>query len=472
MKYFSLLAIIFSSTVALSQSPIIGGSSGPTFIAPAIMKKLNSKPSPPSAGYSKLYFNNNEKLYRLQSDGTEVLIDLSGNAKTASAFDHYPSGCVSNSFASSIDTGGNLSCSKPSISLLSQVFDVLPILSGGTNNPALDTTAGGVLTTDGTKIISTGPGVAGQILQSSGSSAAFAFPLPPTVSRATAGGVGTGGFATITAQQGWLIDITAGLSTALTSGATYTNNGNSYTSLVSLASGTTGQVLFVSGSGVTSGTTLTLTSASGTGPTTITISQTTPLSPLALYLFTTPTTPRTPLYLEVEMVGSGGGGGGGNVSGGNSGSGSFFGISLLIASPGAAGGLTNAGPSAGGGFTVNSPAIDMGSVIGGDGTSGCTTGGQFPAAGGGGTSFLGGSGGGSVNNGTGSAGKANTGSGGGGGCTGNNFCAGGGAASGTVRALIPNPSATYYYTIGVAGAAVSTGGAGASGGITIKAGYQ
>lgn len=47
------------------------------------------------------------------------------------------------------------------------------IAGGGTNNGSLAVTAGGVLTTDGTKVINTGAGIAGQFLQSNGSTTSW-----------------------------------------------------------------------------------------------------------------------------------------------------------------------------------------------------------------------------------------------------------------------------------------------------------
>ena len=50
-------------------------------------------------------------------------------------------------------------------------FATLPISKGGTNNGSLGVTAGGVLYTDGSKVVNVGAGTAGQLLKSNGSSA-------------------------------------------------------------------------------------------------------------------------------------------------------------------------------------------------------------------------------------------------------------------------------------------------------------
>lgn len=55
--------------------------------------------------------------------------------------------------------------------LTTGVTGVLPIANGGTNNGSLAVTAGGVLYTDGTKVVNVGAGTSGQVLQSNGASA-------------------------------------------------------------------------------------------------------------------------------------------------------------------------------------------------------------------------------------------------------------------------------------------------------------
>ena len=67
------------------------------------------------------------------------------------------------------------------VSLTSGVTGTLPIANGGTNNSALAVTAGGVLYTDGTKVVNVGAGTSGQVLTSAGASA-------PTWSSAGGGG--------------------------------------------------------------------------------------------------------------------------------------------------------------------------------------------------------------------------------------------------------------------------------------------
>lgn len=66
-----------------------------------------------------------------------------------------------------------------------------PIANGGTNNASLAVTAGGVLYTDGSKVVNVGAGTSGQVLQSNGASA-------PTWG--TAGGGGLNGMTTFTSS--------------------------------------------------------------------------------------------------------------------------------------------------------------------------------------------------------------------------------------------------------------------------------
>jgi hypothetical protein len=54
------------------------------------------------------------------------------------------------------------------VSLTADVSGVLPIANGGTNNGSLAVTAGGVLYTDGSKLVNMGAGISGQVLTSAG----------------------------------------------------------------------------------------------------------------------------------------------------------------------------------------------------------------------------------------------------------------------------------------------------------------
>lgn len=185
------------------------------------------------------------------------------------------------------------------------------------------------------------------------------------------------------------------------------------------------------------------------------------------------TTPANVKYLKVTMVGGGASGSGGNGSGGsNAGGNTTFGTSLLTANGGSAAANVIATLN-GGSFTVNSPAINVGSVNGGSGSGSNTAGGGH-----GGVSFFGGSGGGGTgptpSSFGGTAAAANSGSGGGGGGDNGSTLLGGpgGGAGGTVIAIIPNPSASYSYSVGAGGTAGSNGGAGGSGVIIVEEYYS
>jgi hypothetical protein len=79
-------------------------------------------------------------------------------------------------FANSVNASGQAS-------LTTGVTGTLPIANGGTNNGSLAVTAGGVVYTDGSKLVNVGAGSSGQVLTSAGSGA-------PTWATAAGGGIG------------------------------------------------------------------------------------------------------------------------------------------------------------------------------------------------------------------------------------------------------------------------------------------
>lgn len=297
----------------------------------------------------------------------------------------------------------------------------------------------------------------------------------PTVSRAVSTASGTGGFGGATV--GYLFTCSAANATI---GATYTNNGNTYTVLATIAGGTQ---LFCSQAAAptASGT---LTKATGTGDASITFSAN---QTLATY-----TTPAGALSLEIEGVGGGGGGSGsGTTTNGNAGNGltTAFGPLLLIGNGGAGIAFGNSSTAAGGTVSIAAGPLILASVTGGDGTGGASNQSASSELVGspGAPSAYGGAGGGgfglSAGGGTGRAAIANTGSGGGGaGCasTVNSSSGGGGACGGYFKVIINNPAATYVYCVGTGGAAgpagngvgPAAGGAGAIGVLAIKESYQ
>lgn len=281
-------------------------------------------------------------------------------------------------------------------------------------------------------------------------------------------------FLTQPTRTGWLFTVNTANATV---GATYTNNGNTYTVLGTISSGTQ---LFTSGANVTSGSTLT--KASGTGDSTITFTASN-----ALGTYTVPSSPRTPLYLKIKMVGGGGGGSGSGTASGSSataGATSYFGANLLSGGGGGAGiwqGSGGAGGAASLGTGPSGLALSGGS---GNGPNfNVIVNSNEPNGGSGGNSVFGGGGGGGGPAGVGLAGGANTGGGGGGGGAPNlaNVWSGtGGGAGGSVDALIVPSAATYPILIGTGGIAGTAGsgansqpgGAGGSGNIDVEEYYQ
>lgn len=233
-----------------------------------------------------------------------------------------------------------------------------------------------------------------------------------------------------------------------TSGATYTNNGITFTVFQTLAAGT---VLICSANGAptVSGT---LTKATGSGDATI-----------AFYAY------RKPAYLEVQVSGGGGGGSGSASAGvggtGGNGGNSSFGTTIFVgnggnggpwavsggtggtASVGAAGGAARSGGNGMGPLGVTAPSS------GGAGGCGLISQPGQPIAAGGASA-------------TGNPGGAGCGGGGASGYTvTGTFPGTGGGAGGWVDGYLYTPTGTYAYAVGAAGIAGIAGTDGAAGGV-------
>lgn len=206
--------------------------------------------------------------------------------------------------------------------------------------------------------------------------------------------------------------------------------------------------------------------------------------------YTTPTSPRTPLYLKVRMFGGGGGGGGSGVSPGAASNGTdttfvgTTGSTSLTASKG-----NGAGSFAGGtgGTNTITSATDVNSAAGGSGQGGgqSTSSGTEVMGGQGASTPRSGGGSGAIGSGAsgtaGSAANANSGAGGGG-AGGNNQgtgqSGGGGGAGAYIEVIISSPVAGYTYTVGgggnggTAGTNGAAGGNGGSGYIVVEEFYQ
>jgi hypothetical protein len=263
--------------------------------------------------------------------------------------------------------------------------------------------------------------------------------LPPVISKYTTGS----GNHNLT----WYFFIASGNAT---SGATYTNNGVTYTVSATIAAGT---LLQATGNAAptTSGT---LTKASGTGDATLTF-----------YAV------RSCIMMEVTAIGGGGGGGGsgtaGNVTGGTGGN-TTFGTTLIVASGGPGGTGGGSGSSAGGAASLG--GLTGIAAVGNEGGAPSRSIGAFNGAMGGplgGSSAFGGAGGSAYGANPGHAATAYGAGGGGGGAdftASNNFTGGGGSAGGFVKAYITSPLYTYAYSIGAGGTAGTGGSSGGAGG--------
>lgn len=229
-----------------------------------------------------------------------------------------------------------------------------------------------------------------------------------------------------------------------TAGATYTNNGITFTVSATVSSGSQ-LVAYGNGAPAASGT---LTKASGTGDATIAF-----------------TAYKSPLHLRVRMVGGGGGGAGSGTSGvgaGGNGGNTTFGASLTASGgvgcsqyASAAGGVASVGVGSGFGVRGGASAAGIFNVTNAPGGAG-------------GSSALGGAGAagtpGAVGGGAGAANSGGGGGGGGTGATGGSNSGGGGGAGGFIDVVIPSPSASYTYSVGAGGTAGTAGANGAVGG--------
>lgn len=239
--------------------------------------------------------------------------------------------------------------------------------------------------------------------------------------------------------------ITSGSATA---GATYTNSGNTYTVVKTVASGlqlvTTGTAAPAAAG--------TLTKSGGTGDSTI-----------VYQAF------RLPVVLEVLGAGAGGGGSGSGISGaGNAadGTASTFG-SAMISLGGGAGGVAGGSGGAGGTSSLGTGPTGR-NQIGQAGRNGVfvISGANGAPGAGGNTPYFNGGGSNGQNGNVGADGDANTGGGGGGAGTGTSQGGGcGGGSGGFCHAYISNPAYSYAVVIGVGGAAGVAGSSGFAGGV-------
>jgi hypothetical protein len=202
--------------------------------------------------------------------------------------------------------------------------------------------------------------------------------------------------------------------------------------------------------------------------------------------YTTPTSPRAPLYIKIRMVGGGGGGGGSATSaasdagaGGNGTNTTWSvhsGAAILTAGLGSGGGANSNRGGAGGSVTFAAGATKICGFAGGNGNE-CAVGSStsFDGGGMGAASPFGGAGAGGispnaiVNSGSGGGGRESPAAG---------YSGSGGGAGGYIEAFISSPSVSYDYAIGsggsagTAGTSGGVGGTGGSGIIIVEEFYQ
>lgn len=335
----------------------------------------------------------------------------------------------------------------------SAIATPVTIAKGGTNNGSLGVTAGGVLYTDGSKVMNVGVGTQDYVLKSNGTS-------PPSWASTLIRVPTKQSFLALNYQT---FTITAG--NTADAGSTWTNNGFTYTLVYPLLIGDTTVVASGTGAPSSSGT-LTYASGTHTG------------GNLAFASVVATGTYRLSAGVSWIRVIATAGGASGNSSGtasrGLGGPGSDTTFGAHTASGGTTAGATDAqAPGLGGGCTIGAGAAGM-SMKGNAGGSGSTSGAGHPGGGGGGSATFGG--GGTFSGTAGGTGSTTTG-GGGGGAWGNaaaTLSGGGGGGGGTCNLIITSPASTYSFTVGdggatsTAGTGGNAGGAGGSGRIEIE----
>lgn len=450
--------------------------------------------------------------------------DLTGNASTATALAANPTDCSSDQYANAIAANGDLTCSQVTTSQLSGTITNSQLAGSIALSKLAATTASRAIVSDGSGVLTPATTTATEIGYVNGVTSAIQTQLDAKQARSTLTTKGdlycATGSATVvrlplsgvngnvltedsaqtcgitwstpaatpvnvapiiqnysagsgTHNRAYAFIISSGSATA---GATYTNNGVTYTVFSTVSSAT---LVYMTGSGspASSGT---LTKTSGTGDSTLTFSQA-----------------KTPLYYRIRMVGAGGGGSGaGTASGGNGSSGSAAttwnvagGAAFLTANAGSPGTFTQSQGGNGGSATISSPAYGLAFTgNGGQGyhnslTSGAAT---FGGAAGGAGCFSSGSGAivSANTSGVVQTNQAGSGSGGAGAANGTtgavNFQGTGGGAGGCIYAIVPSPAAQNDYVVATGGAGgsagtnggSSTGGAGGDGLISVESVYQ
>lgn len=196
-----------------------------------ITLKATSAPGTPENG--DVYYDSTSNLFEFYQNGSYITIPSSSGFATNTLNNLGLTGYVYANGAGSATASTTVPTSalSGSINLTSQVSGVLPIANGGTDNGSLAVTAGGVIYTDGTKFQNSGAGTTGQVLTSNGSSA-------PSFQGVSVNNLSFIPTSVQTFTQTAYYTFTTSSNIVAYAGATYTNNGSTFTVVYS-TTGTT-----------------------------------------------------------------------------------------------------------------------------------------------------------------------------------------------------------------------------------------
>ena len=107
----------------------------------------------------------------LVSSSAGPLAVANGGTGSSTALTQWGVKYASTTTAEATTAAGTLGFPLVSNATAAPTFQVLGLVGGGTNNTALSATAGGVIYTDGTKLVNVGAGTSGQFLKSNGAAA-------------------------------------------------------------------------------------------------------------------------------------------------------------------------------------------------------------------------------------------------------------------------------------------------------------